>query len=112
MTGWLEALEHRLAASDLASATKGVHLAVQVTITGDPDGEITYVVRLADGRLSVVPAAGPHDVSITFDHETAAAIQRGESTAQEAFMAGRAKVGGDARRLLEHADVLAAIRFG
>ncbi len=67
-------------------------------------------MRIADGTVSVEAGrAEEPDVSFTQDRATAAAIARGELSAQAAFMAGRLRIGGDLREVMDRARELAAL---
>jgi putative sterol carrier protein len=49
------------------------------------------------------------DVTFTQDRATAAAIASGELSAQSAFMAGRLRMGGDLRAVLDRSQDLTAL---
>jgi predicted lipid carrier protein YhbT len=112
---WIEALAD---AASRAEASAGVDLVVQQVVVDADGAEVAYAVRVQGGRLSVVAGrVDDADVTFTQDRATAAAIARGEESAQAAFLDGRLRVGGDlaaalgaARALSELADVLAAPR--
>src|SRR5581483_264762 len=90
----------------------------QHVVTGTPDGDVTYHVRIDGGRTTIgTGACVDPTIVFTEDYATAAAINRGELSAQGAFMAGRIKVRGDLSQLSTAAgllqrfdDVLAALR--
>lgn len=101
--------------SDLAAAAAGaeappdVSLVVQQVVL-DGGGEVAYAVRVADGRVTVTPGrVDAPDVTITQDRATAAAIARGDLSAQAAFLAGRLRLGGDLTELLSGARALATL---
>ena len=97
---WVEAL-----AAGAASATVDptVELAVRQVV-----GDVSWTVRVADGRVHVDRDEAA-DVTITTDSDTAAALVRGELATQDAFAAGRLRLGGDLARLLAAADGLAGL---
>jgi alkyl sulfatase BDS1-like metallo-beta-lactamase superfamily hydrolase len=103
---WLADLD---AAARRASLPPDLRLTVQQVIPDGPDGqEFAYVVEAADGALSVQPGRAEHpDVTFTQDRATALAIQRGELSAQAAFIEGRLRLGGDLRAILDRAGSLA-----
>jgi putative sterol carrier protein len=71
-------------------------ITVQQVVTGTPDGDVRYAISLSDERATVRPGQVGHaDVTFTEDYATAAAIARGELTAQAALLAGRIRVAGD-----------------
>jgi putative sterol carrier protein len=85
-------------------------LVLQQVVTGGPDGDRRYWVRVERG--SVVFGGGEADAphaTFTQDYETAAALNRGELSAEDAFLAGRVRVGGDVSVLLSHRSVLTGL---
>ncbi|MDQ6696650.1 MAG: SCP2 sterol-binding domain-containing protein [Actinomycetota bacterium] len=111
-TEWLAEADDAMSRSDsLRDATSGVALVIQQVVTGGPDGaDARYHVVVDHGAVSVVPGpAAQPDVTFTVDHATAAAIGRGDLSAQTAFMVGKLRVGGDLERLLTHQDAFSGI---
>ena len=103
---WIDALG---TAAEAAVVDPELTVVVQQVVVDD-GSEVTYAVRVADGRVSVTAGrADDADISFTQDLDTARAIARGELAAQAAFMDGRLRVGGDLRDLLRHASALAAL---
>ena len=113
MMGWMasflsgEWLDQLAAAAhddeDLRTATTGVALTVQQVVTGGPDGEVAWYVRLADGKVEIGPGRTPDpDVVITESHATATEVSRGDLTPAEAFASGRLKLGGQIGLLVRH----------
>jgi len=82
--------------------------AVQVVVTGLPDGDATWQVRVDDGVVSeVAPGAPPStDLTLTLPAAVAGAIAEGDLAPSAAFMQGRMKTAGDLGLVL---DVLAAV---
>jgi hypothetical protein len=109
---WLAEADDAVSKSDsLRVATADVALVVEQVVTGGPDGAgAVYHVVVDHGAVSVVPGpAAQPDVTFTVDHAAAAAIGRGDLSAQTAFMVGKLRVGGDLERLLTHQDAFSAI---
>lgn len=108
---WVEELD--AAARRATQIPQEVRLVVQQVVTDGPAGddrEVAYAVHLREGTASVTPGhAEGADVTFTQDRATAAAIARGELSAQAAFLEGRLRVGGDLRAALEQARAMAAI---
>ncbi|MGH9123776.1 MAG: hypothetical protein ACRDZ8_03490 [Acidimicrobiales bacterium] len=79
-------------------------LVLQHRVTGGPDGDVWYYVRLsADGLgAAVVPGRAEHP-QITFceDFETAAAVAQGHLGAPAALLSGQIRVAGDLAALLD-----------
>jgi putative sterol carrier protein len=98
------------AAAAVAQVPRDLHLVVQQVVLADRGDETAFVIRVADGAITVEPGrADDADLSFTQDRATAAAIAKGELSAQAAFMAGRLRVGGDLRRVLDRARALVAV---
>ncbi len=99
---WLE----RMAAAT-AGASPGATVSIHQRVTGGPDGDVEYTLRLAEGRVTVEPGPGPADVELVSDYETASAISRGDLSPANAFAAGRLRVRGSVSSLVAHQNALA-----
>ena len=105
---WLDHLRTLMSAAAPAAGALSVHQRV----TGGPDGDVEYTLRLADGRITLEPGgvgASPADVDLTSDYETAAAISQGLLSPAAAFAGGRLRVGGSVSALVTHQDALAEL---
>jgi hypothetical protein len=82
-------------------------LVLQHLVTGGPEGDVDYHVRVAGGAVRIFrgPASDP-DVTFAEDYDTAAAIASGRLGAPAALLAGRIRVGGDMASLITHQDHL------
>ncbi len=98
----------RLAAS-APTAAPDVALAIHQRVTGGPDGDVEYTLRLDHGAVAVEPGPGPADVEIVQDYATAMRISQGRLSPATAFAAGLLTVGGSIGLLVEHQDALAAV---
>ena len=108
---WLEAAQLALAADDvLATASEKVELTVQQLVTGGPDGDVAFHVDVARGAVNLASGEAENP-TVTFiqSYDTAAAIGRGELSAQGAFMTGLIRVRGDLPKLVEHGDVFGGV---
>jgi putative sterol carrier protein len=108
---WLEAAQLALAADDvLAKAAAEVELSVQQQVTGGPDGDIAFHVDVDHGAVNLL-SGDAENPTVTFiqSYDTAAAIGRGELSAQGAFMTGLIRVRGDLPKLVEHGDVFGGV---
>jgi len=103
---WLEYVGSRTAA-----AAPGAGLCVHQRVSGGPDGEVAFTMRLAAGAVTFQVGPAPIDVDITLssDYQTAAAISQGLLTPAAAFAAGQLRVGGAINALAAHQDALADI---
>lgn len=105
---WIAALDE---AAGSAVVPDDVRIVVQQVVLADDGTEVAYAVRLADGQVRVEAGrADDADVTFTQDRSTAAAIARGELSAQTAFLAGDLRVGGDLTKVLDGARVLATVQ--
>ena len=102
-----EWLEHMTTVT--SSASPAAALSVHQRVTGGPDGDVEYTLRLAGGRVMFEPGPAAADVDLTSDYETAAAISQGVLSPAAAFAAGRLRVGGSVSSLVDHQDALADV---
>ncbi|MGZ4334554.1 MAG: SCP2 sterol-binding domain-containing protein [Gaiellaceae bacterium] len=61
----------------------------------DIEGEGQWIVRVADGALTVAEGEGEADATITTTGETFAKIVAGEQNPTTAYMTGKLKIKGD-----------------
>jgi len=83
-------------------------LVLQHVITGGPDGDTRYHVRVSGGRAVIVRGVATDpvpDATFTEDYRTAASIASGELTTAAALLAGRIRVAGDMASLVSRAGV-------
>lgn len=107
---WIDELDRAAAwCEPLAGAATGVRLTLQQVVTAPGRPETAYAVVVDDGRVRLVAGrAEKPDVVLSEDYATAAALSRGELSAQAALMAGRIRVAGDVAALVRGQHVLAA----
>ena len=90
-----------------AAPSTEVELTIQQHVTGGPDGDVAFVLRVWDEAVSIEQGSAAHpDVTLTEDYETALAIHEGRLSAAAALAAGRVQVSGAVARLLEHSAAL------
>ncbi len=92
-----------------ASASTSATLRIGQRVTGGPDGDVEYTLRVGDGRVRFEPGAGPADVELVADYDTAAAISRGQLSPAQAFAGGRLHVEGSVTSLVAHQEVFAGL---
>ena len=98
------------AAASTTTVDPALRLVVQQVVTDREGADLAYVVRLADGRVTVLAGtADDADITFTQDRDTALAIAGGRLSAQAAFMAGRLRVGGDLHEVLRRARDLGSL---
>ena len=104
-----EWLEHMRVATSAASPTEAV--SVHQRVTGGPDGDVEYTLRLGGGAVRVEPgpASPPADVELISDYATAAAISQGRISPASAFAAGRLRVSGAVSSLVSHQETFAEV---
>lgn len=104
---WIEELAR---VGETAALPADLCLVIQQIVELDAGTECAYAIRIAAGRLTVESGRVPDaDVCFTQDRATAAAMAQGELSAQAAFMAGRLRVGGDLRLVLDRAQELGSV---
>jgi putative sterol carrier protein len=80
----------------------GATAVMQYVITGTPDGDVMYVQRIDNGKMSESQLGDSEDAefTLTMSYEDAKKIQRSELDANAAFMQGRLKVTGNLGKLM------------
>lgn len=107
---WLDELEQAAALAGAAPAE--LRLVIQQVVLDGPRGDevAAYAIGLRDGAISLRRGhVDDADVTFTQHRATAAAIARGDMSAQAAFLAGDLRVGGDLRTALEQGKAITAI---
>lgn len=110
--GWLDEVNEAARNSDaLKAATAGVCLTLQQVVTGLPEGEVRYWLRIDDGTVqtglgTAADAEASPDATVTQSYQTAVAVLRGELSTEEAFLNGRIRLRGDIGVLVRHQNVL------
>ena len=102
---WLERMEAATSGAEPTGATVSVHQRV----TGGPDGDVEYTLRLAGDRVTFEPGPGAGDVEVVSDYETAAAISQGHLSPARAFAAGQLRVRGSVTALVLAQDAFARL---
>lgn len=109
---WLVALDAALGASPaVRAATSATTLRLLQVVTGGPDGDLAYLVTVADGAVGVGGATTdePADVTLATTWEDAVAIATGALAPHDAFTTGRLVVRGDVDLLRTQALALAGL---
>ena len=102
---WFDAMAE--AARAAANVPAGLDLVVQQVVDDGERQGCAWFVAVRDGRITVERGLHPApSITFTLDHATAVAIQSGGASAQGEFMAGRLRVGGDVRVLLDQQTAL------
>ena len=100
---WIDAYNTALAGDDaVQAALKGKNAALQMVISGAPQGEVRYWLRLADGSASAgLGDATDAEVTISQSYETSAQVDKGELDGQKAFMQGKVKISGKMLKMMQ-----------
>jgi predicted lipid carrier protein YhbT len=109
---WLTAAADALRAAapgDTGAQLVSPQLVVQQMVTGGPDGDVAYLVRVGPDALELVPGRGAADVVFTEDWDTAAAIGEGRLSPQAAFVQGRVRASGNVSMVMAAQDTLASV---
>lgn len=86
----------------------GASLLLQIVVTGAPEGDVAYVQRFEDGRITEASlgADAAAEVVLTQKHPDALAIARGELALAAGVMQGRVKMTGTTGALMKLLPVL------
>jgi len=99
---WIEAYNAAMADDAVHAALKGKNAVLQMVISGAPQGEVRYWLRIADGGASVgLGDAADADVTISQSYETSAQVNKGELDGQKAFMQGKVKISGKMLKMMQ-----------
>jgi len=95
-------------ADGVESALRGVRVVICQVVTGSPAGDVSYQLRIDDGRMEIGPGGREgSDVVVVVDYEAAAAISRGDLNPATALAAGRLRLGGDIGLMMAHREAFA-----
>ncbi|MBA2311455.1 MAG: SCP2 sterol-binding domain-containing protein [Actinobacteria bacterium] len=108
---WAQEVNRVLNSSaDFKSAAGTKELRLEQVVTDAPQGPMTFYFKLGEGRGEVgLGELANADATITQGYDIAAAISRGETSPQQAFMKGEIKVTGNMMKLLQLQAVLGAL---
>ena len=100
---WIDAYNAALAGDDaVRAALKGKSAALQMVISGAPQGEVRYWLRIADGGATAGLGDNPDaEVTISQSYETSAQVNKGELDGQKAYMQGKVKISGKMLKMMQ-----------
>src|SRR5580658_6801326 len=100
---WVDAYNAAVAGEDaVRAAVKGKSAALQMVISGAPDGEVRYWLRIADGGASVgLGDIDGAEVTISQSYDTSSQVNKGELAGDKAFMQGKVKISGKMMKMMQ-----------
>jgi hypothetical protein len=108
---WLAALGDAIAASLPADSSGSITLGQVVTDTEPTGDEVRYTLLIGPGPNATVTTGSTDEAEVVLrtSYAAARALARGDSSAAALLEQGLVKISGDARRLVDAADLLGAI---
>lgn len=108
---WIRELTREVAESTVLAELAVEHrIGVTQVVTGGPEGDVTYHLRVGDGSAAFgAGPADPEDVRMQQEWATAVAVATGTMNAQEAFITGRILLFGDQQKLMAAQPVFGAL---
>jgi putative sterol carrier protein len=105
---WTQAVTDALNSSEaFQKAATGQQAKIQQVVTDSPEGEVKYYFKLEEGKAEVsLGELADAEATISQNYETAAAIDRTELNAQNAFMQGKLKISGNMMKLMQLQGVI------
>jgi hypothetical protein len=108
---WIEAISARAAQNThLQSLASTINIGITQMVSDGPEDTVLYHLQVKDN--AVMFGAGPADpehVRLEQEWETAVAVATGEMAAEDAFITGAIRIGGDAQMLLQSQEIFAAL---
>jgi putative sterol carrier protein len=100
---WVDAYNAAVAGDDaVRAAVRGKSAALQMVISGAPDGEVRYWLRIADGGASVgLGDIDGAEVTISQSYDTSSQVNKGELAGDKAFMQGKVKISGKMMKMMQ-----------
>ena len=108
---WIEAICTRAAENAyLQSLGSTLNIGITQMVSDGPEDTVLYHLQVRDNAVTF--GAGPADpehVRLEQEWETAVAVATGEMAAEDAFITGAIRIGGDAQMLLHSQEIFAAL---
>ena len=100
---WIDQYNAAMAGDEaVRAAAKGKSAVLQMVISGAPQGEVRYWLRIADGGVAAGLGDNPDaEVTISQSYETSAEVNKGELDGQKAFMQGKVKISGKMLKMMQ-----------
>jgi hypothetical protein len=108
---WIAAVAEAVAADEQLQALAPEHeIGFTQVVTDGPEGDVTYHLQVGGGDIGFAPGpADPEHVRMEESWDTAVAVATGTLNAQEAFVNGHIRLGGDQQRLLDSQPLFGAL---
>lgn len=108
---WIRELTREVAESErLAELATEHSIGVTQVVTDGPEGDVIYHLQVGDGTAAFgAGPADPEDIRLEQSWETAVGVANGALNAQQAFITGQIRLGGDPAKLVEAQPVFAAL---
>jgi predicted lipid carrier protein YhbT len=104
---WLRAADDAVRSIEV---DKEVSVVIEQRVVGGSAGDVTYSLVVRDGTCRIVVDDRPEpDVTITTPWEIACELASGRARAQQPFLHGRIRIGGDVTALLRHRELAASV---
>lgn len=108
---WIEAIGIRASENaHLQSLGSTLNIGITQMVSDGPEETVLYHLQVKDNMVTF--GAGPADpehVRLEQEWETAVAVATGEMAAEDAFITGAIRIGGDAQMLLQSQEIFAAL---
>lgn len=97
--------------AELQRSLPDVALVIAYFVSGGPDGDFEYYIRIADSVVTMARGEmAERDAEVRSSYETAAKMSRGEIANQTAVMMGKVRIKGGMMAMLKHQGVLNRIQ--
>lgn len=108
---WIEAMQASVANSEpMQTAARTHDIGITQVITDGPEGTVVYHLQVGNGSASFGAGPAPMEhVRMEQSWETAVAVATEQIAAQEVFIKGHVRIGGDSQRIMDSLPVFAAL---
>ncbi len=104
---WLDDLNGAAAQRSDPAPAGPARLSLQQVVTGGPDGEVRFWIRLDGGRVTAgLGEATSPDAVISQSYDTAVGVVRGDVRVQTALMSGEIRLAGNIATIVDHQEAL------
>lgn len=93
--------------AEVKELAKGVELCISNVITSGPEGDFSYVIRIANGSVEMRRGSPDSaDAKVSSSYDTAGQLNRGEIGNQQALLMGKIRIKGSILTLMRHTALL------